>query len=312
MTRLYRCYDPRLRNLVAESRDIDRFRIYGIPRSTLREWIKNGPHNFFTLPELGMNSSELLEEVVNLKSRLAAVQAEQELLSKTIKIFGFQIQNKRLPSAHLKSEILITIKNAMTVISLQCCLEVIGLSVQRYFYWLKRQVACHLDDQPICPRISPTQSTIHEKRKMVDLYTSKDFAHYSVMALSWFGKRTGEVVASASTWSRVIRELGLKRNRIRIYPEKPKIGIRASAPGQIWHLDVTILRLQDGSRAFVQAIIDNFSRYVLAWNVSADYGGIRTKELLLKAIAKAQSLGLDLLPDVFVDSGSENLNVRVD
>jgi len=39
---------------------------------------------------------------------------------------------------------------------------------------------------------------------------------------------------SPSTWSRVVRELGLKRNRIRIYPAKPKTGIRASGPGQIW------------------------------------------------------------------------------
>lgn len=310
--RQYRRYDPRLRNLVADSKDIDRFHLYGIPRSTLREWVKNGPQEFFTLPELAMNSSELIEENLNLKSQLAAIQAKQALVLKTIKIFGFQIQYMRLPSADSKSEILAAIKNATQVISLQCCLGAIGLSTQRYFHWVKRQVQCQLSDQSSCPRVSPTQMTIHERRKIQDLYTSKELAHYSVKSLSWLGKRTGEVVASASTWSRVIRELGLKRNRIRIYPEKPKIGIRASGPGQIWHLDLTILRLQDGTRAFVQAIIDNFSRYVLAWNVSLDYGGVHTKELLLKAITRAESLGLNIIPEVFVDSGSENLNSHVD
>ncbi len=113
--------------------------------------------------------------------------------------------------------------------------------------------------------------------KIKDLFTAKEFAHYSTTALSWLAKKTGEVVASPTTWSRVIRQLGLKRNRIRISPTKPKVGIRDSAPGQIWHLDLTILRLQDGSRAFVQAVIDNFSRYVLVWKVSPDYGGLRTK-----------------------------------
>lgn len=93
---------------------------------------------------------------------------------------------------------------------------------------------------------------------------------------------------------------------------KPKTGIRASAPGKIWHLDLTILRLQEGSRAFIQAIIDNFSRYVLAWKVSQDYGGLRTKELLLQAIGKAQSLGLKMIPNVLVDSGCENNNEHVD
>jgi transposase InsO family protein len=144
--------------------------------------------------------------------------------------------------------------------------------------------------------------------KIQDLYASKDFSHHSMHALSWLGKKAGEVMASPSTWSRVVRELGLKRNRIRIYPRKPKIGIRASAPGQIWHLDQTILRLGDGSKAFVQCIIDNYSRYVLAWKVSKDYGEVRTKELLEAALAKAKSLGLNVKPNVLVDSGVENVN----
>jgi len=118
-------------------------------------------------------------------------------------------------------------------------------------------------------------------------------------------------MASPSTWPRVIRELGLKKNRIRIYPAKPKVGIRASTPGQIWHLDQTILRLGDGSKAFVQCIIDNYSRYVLAWKVSRDYGGARTKELIEKALEKARSMGLVVKPNVLVDSGCENIHEKV-
>ena len=51
---------------------------------------------------------------------------------------------------------------------------------------------------------------------------------------------------------------------------------------------------------------------MLAWKVSRDYGGLRTSELLLNAIAKAQSLGMNAVPDVWVDSGTENLNPHVD
>jgi len=54
-TRNYRRYDPRLRNLVAESGDIKRFLHLGIPTSTLRQWIHNGIQDFFTLPELQLN-----------------------------------------------------------------------------------------------------------------------------------------------------------------------------------------------------------------------------------------------------------------
>ena len=125
-------------------------------------------------------------------------------------------------------------------------------------------------------------------------------------------KKTGEVFASPSSWSKVIRNLGLKRNRVRLYPPKPKIGIRATASGQLSHLDLTILRLQDGTKAFVQCVIDNFSRYVLAWKASSDYGGVQTKALLIQALSKAKELGLAMTPNVLVDSGTENINTHVD
>ena len=46
----------------------------------------------------------------------------------------------------------------------------------------------------------------------------------------------------------------------------------------------------------------------MAWKVSKDYGGVRTKELLETALAKAKSLGLNVKPNVLVDSGGENVN----
>jgi putative transposase len=272
---------------------------------------KRLPRIFYD-PLLNLNSNELIQENIALKSQLSAVIAERDLVTTTIKILGFQIQYKRLPSSDAKTEILAAIKKASECISLQACLLAIGLTAARYHHWVKRQVACLLDDESSCPRVSPRKMLPTKVSKIKELYTAKEFAHYSTIALSWFAKKTGEVVASASTWSLVVREHGLKRNRVRIYPAKPKIGIRASAPGQIWHLDLTILRLQDGSRVFVQAVIDNFSRYVLAWKVSPDYGGLRTRELLERAIAKATQLGLDLIPNVLVDSGTENLNSHVD
>ncbi|MEI8027691.1 MAG: DDE-type integrase/transposase/recombinase, partial [Pseudomonadota bacterium] len=247
-----------------------------------------------------------------LKAKFAVVTAEHGLVLTTIKIFGFQIQYKRPPSSGAKEKILTAIKAASDSIPLSECLSAIGLTSARYHNWLKREVKCLLEDRPNCPRVSPTQLIRSEIRKIQDLYTSKDFSHYSIQSLAWLGKKSGEVMASPSTWSRVIRELGLNKNRIRIYPPKPKFGIRASASGQIWHLDQTILRLGDGSKAFVQCIIDNYSREVLAWKVSKDYGGAKTKELIEKALVKARYLGLHIKPNILVDSGCENINQEVD
>ena len=68
MTVNYRRYDPRLKNLVAESGDIERFRKFGIPDSSLRQLVKDGSREFFTLPELEMDTSALVQENMLLKS----------------------------------------------------------------------------------------------------------------------------------------------------------------------------------------------------------------------------------------------------
>jgi transposase InsO family protein len=45
--------------------------------------------------------------------------------------------------------------------------------------------------------------------------------------------------------------------------------LRVLRPNEAWHIDVTIIRLLDGTRAYVHAVIDNFSRRILAWTVAA-------------------------------------------
>ena len=72
----YRRYDHRLKNLVATSVDIRKFLKYGISLSTLKEWKKNRAREFFTIPELELNTSELVAENMTLKAKLAAVTAE--------------------------------------------------------------------------------------------------------------------------------------------------------------------------------------------------------------------------------------------
>ena len=81
MTTTYRRYDPRLKNLVAKSGDIDRFKKYGIPASSLRQWVKDGPKDFFTLPEFEMDTSSLVQETLALKLQIQALQAKHELFA---------------------------------------------------------------------------------------------------------------------------------------------------------------------------------------------------------------------------------------
>ena len=140
-----------------------------------------------------------------------------------------------------------------------------------------------------------------------ELVTSEDYRHVPTGTLSRLAQRIGKVFASASTWYRLVREHGWRRPRQRVHPATPKVGIRASRPNEIWHIDTSVLRLLDGSRAYLQAVIDNFSRRVLAWKVTGTFDPNATVGILLTA---AKGIGGDK-PLLLADGGVENFNGAV-
>ena len=73
-------------------------------------------------------------------------------------------------------------------------------------------------------------------------------------------------------------------------------------------MDTTILRLLDGSRVYLHAVIDNYSRRILAWRVLDRFHPAITAQLLLDASNAMNSEQ----PTVVVDGGVENYNAAVD
>ena len=140
--------------------------------------------------------------------------------------------------------------------------------------------------------------------------TAEEFRHIPTGALAVLAQRQGTVFASASTWYRLVRRFGWRRPRARVHPPKPTVGIRASRPNEIWHIDATVIRLVDGTKAYLHAVIDNFSRRILAWKVSDRLEPANTVGILLKA-AKHVVPSTDL-PTLLADGGSENFNSEVD
>ena len=65
------------------------------------------------------------------------------------------------------------------------------------------------------------------------------------------------------------------------------MGLRATRPNEYWHVDLTVIRLLDGTRVYLHAAIDNFSRRILAWKVAP-----RVDPPTACAILEAASKGL--------------------
>jgi putative transposase len=128
--------------------------------------------------------------------------------------------------------------------------------------------------------------------------------------LAVLAQRLGRVFASASTWSRLVRKRGWRRPRTRVYPAKVRIGLRASAPNVYWHIDVTVIRLLDGTKLYLHGVLDNFSRRILAWRLAEKLSPLTTCDMLAEAAKLLPSPAPSV--SVVTDSGVENLNSTVD
>ena len=202
------------------------------------------------------------------------------------------------------------IERSRNILPLRAALRVLGLSSSRYHAWKRSQETCGLDDRSTCPQTATHQLTSIEVQTIKAMATSEEYRHVPTGTLAILAQRLGKVFASSATWYRLIRQHGWRRPRHRVHPAKPKTGIRASRPNEIWHIDTTVIRLLDGTKAYLHGVIDNFSRKILAWKVSARCQPGNTVSILLEAARFLLPPGDR--PMVLADSGVENVNEDVD
>ena len=300
-------YDHRLRDLVRSSGNIKHATQLGVPRSTACGWLTSDPAAIVSVDVFDMDILSLQEDVLALRKRIKWIVALFRLVVVVMKASGFSLDNSRLPDGSNKAMLLRAIELSLSVLPLRVVLRLLRLSPSRYHSW-KNEDECGLDDVSSCPRKSPQQLTRSEIKTIQEMATSEDYRHVPTSRLAIFAQRLGKVFASPSTWSRLVRLHKWRRPRRRIHPAKPKVGIRAFIPNEIWHVDTTLIRLLDGFHAYLHAVIDNFSRRILSWKVSGTFDPNITAELLLDA-----SNGLlNQQPTLLADRGVENFNSAVD
>jgi putative transposase len=142
------------------------------------------------------------------------------------------------------------------------------------------------------------------------MVTAVEYRHVPTGTLAVLAQRLGKVCASPSTWYRLVRKYGWRRPRLRVHPAKPKVGLRTTRANEMWHIDTTVIRLLDGSRAYLHAVIDNFSRRILAWRVADTFSPANSVAVLVEASRTATSSKTTLA--VLADAGVENVNAQVD
>jgi transposase InsO family protein len=200
-----------------------------------------------------------------------------------LKSSGFTLTHQHLPDERVKIRILRAVDRARECVPLRALLRFLRVSPSRFHAWQRLQDACALADQSSCPHTSPHRLTACEVRTIEAMVTAPQYRHVPTGTLAILAQRLGTVWASPSTWHRLVRQNGWRRPRLRVHPAKPKVGVRTTHADEMWHIDTTVIRLLDGTRVYLHAVIDNFSRRILAWRVAETFAPMNSVIVLLEA-----------------------------
>jgi len=189
--------------LVARAGSASLFRNTGVPYFTLRNWASQG-RKVVTVDELlECRKSDLIIKNLKLTAEKNATQALLTLVLSTMKVFGFSINWKRLPSETSKIRLLSAIAKARKVTPLKDCLALMNLSPSRFHNWVRRQKKCRLKDYSTCPKSTPTKLTDQEQKTIERLYHSKEYSHFSIRALSLYALIMGYISIANAVFLRI-------------------------------------------------------------------------------------------------------------
>ena len=275
-SRPQRRYEHRLQDLVRCRGDLTIATDLGVPRSTARGWLAAAPTVVISVDVASLTEVELRQEIVKLRQRVDKLAALLRLALALLHTSGFRLSSARAPDGETKLRILRAVNRASECIPLRVALRFLHLSPSRFQVWRRRQTVCALDDRSSCPRTAPHRLTRAEVDAIRDMVTAPEYRHVPTGTLAVLAQRLNTVSASPSTWYRLIRTYGWRRPRLRVHPAKPKVGISTARPNEMWHIDTTVIRLLDGTRAYVHAVIDNFSRRILAWRVAETFAPVNS------------------------------------
>jgi len=141
--------------------------------------------------------------------------------------------------------------------------------------------------------VVPEAGEITLCHRLDEIYTAHPF--YGVRRMTEQLRREGQVI-NPKRVRRLLRQMGLSA----VYP-KPRLslpgagasvfpyllrGVEIVRPHQVWAIDLTYVRLRGGF-AYLVALLDWFSRYVLAWELATSLETLPCLRVLEEALAVA-------------------------
>ena len=182
-------------------------------------------------------------------------------------------------------------KSGMTV---DAYCATVGMSSKTLCVWKKRYAQegpKGLEPRKRGPKSGPAKSRLPAALQAAITQTKAKFPDFGLRKVRDFLGRFLHLRVSTGGVRRVLREAGVgpvargKRRRRRI--EEPR-RFERSRPGELWQSDITSYRLaRHDRRVYLTVFLDDFSRYVVSWNLQLHQRQELVTECLLEGIQRS-------------------------
>ncbi len=289
--------------------------IRSIPRSTSQGWKNTDPQHFAGNEFASSIEANLDQVKVMLDERLGKMRrAFCSFCRLYLSVLSF-IEKDKFSKIILqnKTAVISLLDNLPPDWDTKIICRLLRISEHQLRIWrASRSFRCVNAVTGFCRKRFPNQISQKELNTLKSLMSRKRFGFWSIASIWGFAVKKGIIYMSRTSWYRYCIRLGISDKRKTYKKPRKRISINASKPNQIWHMDVSQFITADNVKFYIYTVLDNFSRKILAWNVSRELSAKTRLWSLKEAVATQFSTDLTH-PDVelIVDGGAENNNFRI-
>ena len=278
-----------------------------IAPSTKHYWRNQAYNNFFA-PEVLYAQEKNIEMMKAYLSRRELIYAVKAMYHVFLVVQELTQQSKIWQKCANENKALVvqTIEKHKSVLGFKRALKALNITRNQFYTW-RDASAYKASIFKLCLKRFPNQIQ-QSSVSLIRSYLAKEqFSNWSLAGVYYQMMRDKAIAMSLTTFYRYARKLGISRKPLKKKPYAR--GIRATAPKQLFHMDVTILKMPNNLKAYIYVLMDNHSRFILNAKASLEYKAIHTFQNLKEGFDKNGVNYVFTEKKLLCDGGSENKGV---
>lgn len=194
-----------------------------------------------------------------------------------------------------------------SALSVKATLNELQINRSTFYGWYHRYVVDGYDglaDRKPTPNKFWNKIPEHEKARIVDI--ALEYPEKSPRQLAWFITDTQGYFISESSVYRILKSYDLITSPAYIVlSAKDKFEHPTSRVNELWQTDFSYFKIIGWGWYYLSTVLDDYSRYIIAWNLTATMSATDVQETLDMALEKTgiKQVAVKLKPRLLSDNG---------